>query len=118
MVNFNLPKGSNWPLKRARREENRVDKGRAIKRAVHCLIPFCPDTLVSSPNLYPPIISSVEASLCRREAGEKKIKESARGTMAREKKVMPFTLLINFLVFTTLLSLLVKASEVGNNVTL
>ena len=69
-----------------------MDKSWAIKRAVHCLIPFCPDTLVSSPNLYPPVISSVEASLCGREAGEKKIKESARGTMAREKKVMPFTL--------------------------
>ena len=91
MVNFNLPKGSNWPLKLARREENRVDKGWAIKRAVHCLIPFCPNALVSFPNLYPPILSSIEAFLCRREAGEKE-KESARGTMARGKKVMPFTL--------------------------
>ena len=76
MVNFSLPKGSNWPLKRAKREI-RADKGRAIKRAVHCLTPFCPDALVSSPNLYPPTFSSVEASLCRREAGEKE-KESAR----------------------------------------
>ena len=96
-----------------------MDKGWAIKRAVHCLIPFCPDTLVSSPNLYPPVISSVEASLCGREAGEKKIKESARGTMAREKKSNAlYSLSINSRVFTTLLSLLVKASEVGNNVTL
>ena len=91
MVNFNLPKGSNWPLQRARREENREDKGWAMKRAVHYLRPLCPDELVSSPNLYPPILSSVEAFLCRREAGEKE-KESARGTMAREKKVMLFTL--------------------------
>ena len=90
MVNFNLQKSSNWSLKRARRE-NKADKGWAIKRAVQYLTPFCPYALVSSPNLYPPTLSSAEAALCRREAGEKE-KESARGTMGREKKVMPFSL--------------------------
>jgi len=111
----NLQKGTDWPLKRARRE-NRADKGWAIKLAVHCLIPFCPDALVSPPNLYPPTLSSVEAFLCRREAGEKE-KESARGTMARGESNALYSLPINSRVFTTLLSLLVKASEVGNNVT-
>ena len=116
LPSVNLQKGSNWPLKRAKRE-NRADKGWAIKLAVHGLTPFCPDTLVSSPNLYPPTISSVEASLCRREAREKKKRKRAGHDGKGEKSNALYSLPINSRVFTTLLSLLVKASEVGNNVT-